>query len=107
MSVKNRKRTDQRQGKINTKRRSATSSRRGRTRRDHKHKQKLEKQRSKRSKQRIFPIWLRIIVVLIGSVFMVISGIMIGYGVLGEGTPSDALKIETWKHIIDIVIKAE
>ena len=54
---------------------------------------------------RKFPIWLRIIVVLILAVLTSIVGLMVGYGVVGEGNPTDALKIETWQHIIDIVEK--
>lgn len=30
---------------------------------------------------------------------------MIGYGVLGDGRPLDALKPSTWQHIIDLVEK--
>lgn len=59
----------------------------------------------KKGRIRKFPIWLRIIVVLILAVLSLILGLMVGYGVIGEGTAFDALKVDTWQHIIDIVQK--
>lgn len=35
--------------------------------------------------------------------FVAILGLMIGYGVIGNGTPMDALKWETWQHMLDII----
>jgi hypothetical protein len=52
---------------------------------------------------RIIPIWLRIILVLLLLVGAAAIGAMIGYGYIGDGNPSDALKKETWMHIIDIL----
>lgn len=66
-----------------------------------------EKSRKRKKKVRIrkFPIWLRIIVILILAVLSLMVGLMVGYGVIGEGNAVDALKVETWQHIIDIVQK--
>lgn len=75
--------------------------------------QKKEKQQSKRRQKlsrprlRIFPIWLRIIVVLIFASAAFIIGLMIGFAVLGDGSPLDVLRIETWQHIVDIVNKLD
>src|SRR5690606_38541741 len=52
---------------------------------------------------RLFPIWLRIILVLALVVLAAALGAMVGYGILGDGEPRDALKWETWQHIIDIM----
>ncbi|RNF40005.1 DNA-directed RNA polymerase subunit beta [Planococcus salinus] len=52
---------------------------------------------------RLFPIWLRILIVAALLVLAIILGVMIGYGVIGDGSPADALKWETWQHIIDIM----
>lgn len=52
---------------------------------------------------RILPIWLRVILVLLLLVGAAILGSMIGYGYVGDGTPSDVLKKETWTHIVDII----
>lgn len=68
---------------------------------------KNEKKLGKRPRRRIFPIWLRIIVVSVLATVALISGLMIGYGVLGDGNALDALRVETWQHIIDIVLKVE
>ena len=74
-------------------------------RKQEKEKRRQERIKNKRPIRRIFPIWLRIIVVLIFSVAALIAGLMIGYGIIGDGVPTDALKFETWQHIIDIVKK--
>jgi Flp pilus assembly protein TadB len=67
-------------------------------------KQRKEKRKGKRPRRRIFPIWLRIIVVLLLAASALVAGLMIGFGVVGDGTPTDILKVETWQHIIDIVV---
>ena len=51
---------------------------------------------------RMFPIWLRILIVLILLTVAAAAGLMVGYGVIGEGKPMDALKWETYQHILDI-----
>lgn len=52
---------------------------------------------------RLFPIWLRILLFLILIVVIATIGVMVGYGVIGEGNPKDALRMETWRHIFDIM----
>ncbi|MFD2044454.1 DNA-directed RNA polymerase subunit beta [Ornithinibacillus salinisoli] len=74
------------------------------TRKEQKKKQKAEKRKNK-SRRRVFPIWLRIIVVLLLAGAALIGGLMFGYGIIGDGDPSDALKSETWQHILDLVKK--
>jgi anti-sigma factor RsiW len=70
-------------------------------------KQLKEKRKARKPRRRIFPLWLRIIVVLILAASALVAGLMIGFGVLGDGTPTDVLKVETWQHIIDIVVGTE
>jgi hypothetical protein len=77
------------------------------TRRQQKKMQKIEKRKNKKPRLRIFPIWLRIVVVGALSVAALAVGLMIGYGGLGEGEARDVLEWETWQHIIDIIFKAE
>lgn len=64
-----------------------------------------KKKRKKKYRTRKFPITLRIIVVLILIVISLLVGLIVGYGFIGDGEPLDALKIETYEHIIDIVNK--
>lgn len=52
---------------------------------------------------RMFPIWLRVLLVIAILVVMAALGAMVGYGVIGDGNAGDALKWETWQHILDIM----
>lgn len=52
---------------------------------------------------RLFPIWLRIVLVIALIALAAILGAMVGFGVIGDGKPADALKWETWQHILDIM----
>lgn len=54
---------------------------------------------------RKFPIWLRIIVVLILLIISLLLGLIVGYAFFGDGEVADALKIETYQHILDIINK--
>ncbi|MED4464449.1 DNA-directed RNA polymerase subunit beta [Metabacillus fastidiosus] len=58
-----------------------------------------------RSRIRLIPIWLRIVLLLFFMMLSTIFGILIGYGVIGDGDMIDALKSSTWQHIIDLVEK--
>ena len=52
---------------------------------------------------RMIPILLRIILVIALLAVVIIVGLRIGYGTIGDGNPSDVLKKETWVHIVDII----
>lgn len=65
------------------------------------------KKRKKREIIRIFPIWLRVIVIILLAIGALAAGLMFGYGVIGDGTATDIFKSETWKHITDIVTKEQ
>lgn len=75
--------------------------------------EKNPKKESRRSKRKLrkkyqvrkFPIWLRIIVVLTLFALCLVLGVIVGYGVIGDGNPTDALDLQTWQHILDIVQK--
>ncbi|MEI3611974.1 DNA-directed RNA polymerase subunit beta [Pseudogracilibacillus sp. SO30301A] len=66
---------------------------------------RAKKQVRKQYQVRKFPIWLRIIVVLILFVLCLIIGVIVGYGVIGDGNLTEALDLQTWQHILDIVQK--
>lgn len=52
---------------------------------------------------RYIPIWLRIVIVLVLSILACVFGLMIGYGVIGDGNAIDALKWKTYQHILDLI----
>jgi len=66
-----------------------------------------KKQKRKREEtpiRRIFPIWLRLVVIFLLAVFALILGMIVGYTILGDGT--DALEVLTfdfWKRVLDII----
>ncbi|WP_100405694.1 DNA-directed RNA polymerase subunit beta [Bacillus solitudinis] len=66
---------------------------------------KAEKRKrgSKKLRIRLIPIWLRLIIVIVLVGGSLLLGLMLGYGILGGGTPADALKPETWYHILDLM----
>jgi len=78
------------------------------TREQYKKEKKLEERRTvskEKIRVRLIPIWLRVILVLLAIVISVLSGVMVGYGVIGDGNPMDALSKSTWTHIVDLVNK--
>ncbi|MDL4838875.1 DNA-directed RNA polymerase subunit beta [Aquibacillus rhizosphaerae] len=68
-----------------------------------KKKQREEKRKNKPKIRRVFPIWLRIVVVIVLSFAALLAGLMVGYGILGGGNPTDALNFDTWEKIIKLV----
>lgn len=62
---------------------------------------------SQRMKQihirRIFPIWLRLLVIFFLAIAALILGLIIGYTVIGDGEGIEVLTFDAWKHVIDII----
>ncbi|HWL25399.1 MAG TPA: DNA-directed RNA polymerase subunit beta [Ureibacillus sp.] len=46
---------------------------------------------------------LKVIIFISVLLFVAIAGLMIGYGVIGDGSPMDALNWGTWQHMLDII----
>jgi ribosomal protein S12 methylthiotransferase accessory factor YcaO len=61
--------------------------------------------RRKKIRVRLIPVWVKVVIVLVLTVISVLAGLVVGYGVIGSGQPSDALQKETWTHILDIINK--
>ncbi|MEH7383295.1 DNA-directed RNA polymerase subunit beta [Bacillus sp. JJ1533] len=64
-----------------------------------------KKKREGKLRIRLIPIWIRLLLVVVLFAASVMIGVVVGYGVIGDGDPGDALKKETWQHIIDLVNK--
>lgn len=64
-----------------------------------------KKERLKKPRVRVFPIWLRLILVVALFAVALASGLAIGFGVVGDGNAMDVFDKETWQHIIDLVKK--
>jgi hypothetical protein len=61
--------------------------------------------RRKKVRVRLIPVWVKVAIVILLTVVSVLAGTVVGYGVIGNGKPSEALQKETWTHIIDIINK--
>jgi len=68
-------------------------------------KQQQEPKRRKRIRIRLIPIWLRLLIIAILIALSALAGLIVGYGVIGDGEPYDVLKKSTWQHIVDLVEK--
>lgn len=64
-----------------------------------------KERRKKRGRIRMFPIWLRLLLLIVSTGIALILGAMVGYGIVGDGQPLDVLDPSTWQHIVDIVVK--
>ncbi|MEH7235267.1 DNA-directed RNA polymerase subunit beta [Bacillus sp. JJ1562] len=64
-----------------------------------------KKKREGKLRIRLIPIWIRLLLVVVLFAASIMVGVVVGYGVIGDGNPSDALKKETWQHIVDLVNK--
>ncbi|MGJ7920779.1 DNA-directed RNA polymerase subunit beta [Neobacillus sp. LXY-4] len=69
------------------------------------HQESTEADGKSRIRIRLIPIWLRLVIIILLLSFSLMSGMMVGYGVIGDGKPFDALKQSTWTHIVDIINK--
>ncbi|SOC34751.1 DNA-directed RNA polymerase subunit beta [Ureibacillus acetophenoni] len=70
-------------------------------------KQKKEVKQPQTTKEilfsRLLATAIKVIVFFAVLLFVAIAGLMIGYGVIGEGNPVDALNWDTWQHMLDII----
>lgn len=65
---------------------------------------KRQKKENKKYVRRIVPVWLKVLLVLVLSLFALAIGLIIGFTIIGDGgEPLDILKMETWKHIYELV----
>jgi hypothetical protein len=61
--------------------------------------------RRKKIRVRLIPVWVKVAIVIFLTIASLLAGTVVGYGVIGNGKPSEALQKETWTHIIDIINK--
>ncbi|SFH69556.1 DNA-directed RNA polymerase subunit beta [Pisciglobus halotolerans] len=48
---------------------------------------------------------LKVLLVIVLIILAFIVGAMVGYGVLGDGHPTDVFKPEVWQHILSYLVK--
>jgi hypothetical protein len=61
--------------------------------------------RRKKIRVRLIPVWVKVAIVIFLTIASMLVGTVVGYGVIGNGKPSEALQKGTWTHIIDIINK--
>lgn len=72
---------------------------------DQKKKNNPEEKASPKQKIRVrlFPIWLRIVVIILVIAVSVLAGAVVGYSVMGNGKATDTFKKDTWMHIVNLI----
>ncbi|MFS0783818.1 DNA-directed RNA polymerase subunit beta [Bacillus sp. 1P06AnD] len=76
------------------------------TRQDHHKVQEAKTKPEKASVKlriRLIPIWLRIILFVAAVLAAVLIGCLVGYSVIGDGSPGEVFQKDTWTHIRDLV----
>jgi hypothetical protein len=68
-------------------------------------KEKSEKKKAVKIRIRLFPIWLRLFIIIISLAASLLAGVAVGYGIIGNGELKDAFEESTWTHILDLVKK--
>jgi hypothetical protein len=68
-------------------------------------KQKSEQKKEVKIRIRLFPIWLRLLIIVLILASSLLAGVVVGYGVIGNGEVKDAFEESTWTHIVDLVKK--
>jgi uncharacterized membrane protein len=61
------------------------------------------RERRKKIRVRLIPVWVKVAIVILLTIASLLAGTVVGYGVIGNGKPGEALQKETWTHIIDII----
>nr|WP_246944554.1 DNA-directed RNA polymerase subunit beta [Bacillus pinisoli] len=68
-------------------------------------KEKAAKEKPVKIRIRLFPIWLRLLIIVLLLGLSLLAGVAVGYGIIGNGEIKDAFEESTWTHIIDLVKK--
>jgi hypothetical protein len=65
------------------------------------------RERREKIRVRLIPVWVKVLIVVLLTAASLLAGTVVGYGVIGNGKPADALQKETWTHILDIINKKQ
>jgi hypothetical protein len=65
------------------------------------------RERREKIRVRLIPVWVKVLIVVLLTAASLLAGTVVGYGVIGNGNPGDALQKETWTHILDIINKKQ
>lgn len=61
------------------------------------------KKNTAKSRARFIPIWLRLIIVVVLLAVSLVAGAVVGYSVMGSGSPGDVFHKKTWQHPFNVV----
>lgn len=61
------------------------------------------KKTRKKGRERLIPIWARLLIILVLLILSVIAGLITGYGIVGEGDTFQILKWETWSRFLEFI----
>ncbi|MCM3540296.1 DNA-directed RNA polymerase subunit beta [Priestia endophytica] len=62
-------------------------------------------QQARKNRVKLFPLWLRVMIVSVLMTVSALIGVVVGYAFIGDGSVFDALKPSTWNHIMEFIVK--
>ncbi|MGM7703034.1 DNA-directed RNA polymerase subunit beta [Pseudalkalibacillus sp. Hm43] len=83
----------------------ANKKKQGSSPKDASKREEMKRDEMTKLRERIVPIWLRLIIVLLLFALCLGAGLAVGYGVIGDGNWTDVFSKSTWQHIVDLVKK--
>lgn len=51
----------------------------------------------------VFSTLLRVLIFLLLAIILFSAGLMVGYGVIGDGNPKLVFEKQTWEHILNFI----
>ncbi len=64
---------------------------------------KVRRERRKKSGGTGIPAWIKIMIIPVLLFLSVVTGAIVGYSVLGDGSAGDVFDLKTWKHMYDLI----
>ncbi|MDQ0352694.1 hypothetical protein J2R98_002545 [Alkalibacillus filiformis] len=66
--------------------------------------ERKKEKKQKKGRIRYIPVWLRFVLAIVLSIAALAIGMMVGYGVIGEGDePSSVLDRSLWENLYDYI----
>lgn len=64
---------------------------------------KARRERRKKSGGSGIPAWIKVMIIPALLFLSMVTGAIVGYSVLGDGSAGDVFNLKTWKHMYDLI----